>query len=81
MPELTIASSTGLLVPAGTPREAIAVLESALKTVAAAPEATQKFMALGADVDFMDAVRYRAYIDDEIARWAKVGQRVQITLK
>ncbi len=81
MPELTIASSTGLLAPAGTPREAITALESALKAIAVSPEATQKFMALGADIDFMDAVRYRAYIEEEIARWAKVGQRAQITLK
>jgi tripartite-type tricarboxylate transporter receptor subunit TctC len=81
MPELTIASSTGLLVPAGTPREAITALESGLKAVAVSPEAAQKFMALGADIDFMDAVRYRAYIEEEIVRWAKVGQRAQITLK
>jgi tripartite-type tricarboxylate transporter receptor subunit TctC len=81
MPELTIASSTGLLAPAGTPREAIAALESTLRTVAASPEVAQKFTALGADIDFMDAARYRGYIEEEIARWREVGQRARMTLK
>lgn len=81
MPELTIASSTGLLAPAGTPREVIGALESTLREVAGQPEAAHKFMQLGADIDFMDAARYRAYIDDEIKRWAQVGRRAQISLK
>jgi hypothetical protein len=38
------------------------------------------FRSFGADVDFMDAVQYRAYIEDEIKRWSAVGRKAQINI-
>ena len=81
MPELEIASSTGLLAPAGTPREVIAILEQAVREITNDPEMAKTFRSYGADVDFMDAAQYRKYIDDEIKRWTMVGRKAQITLK
>jgi tripartite-type tricarboxylate transporter receptor subunit TctC len=78
MPDLEIASSTGLLAPASTPREAIVLLEKALRDIAADPEMAAMFRAAGADVDFMDAAQYRRYIEDEINRWTLVGRKAQI---
>ena len=78
MPDLEIASSTGLLAPASTPREAIVLLEKTLRDIAADPEMTATFRAAGADVDFMDAAQYRRYIEDEINRWTLVGRKAQI---
>ena len=81
MPELVIASSTGLLAPGGTPRETVAVLENALRAVAADPDSQRIFSAFGADIDFQDAAQYRAYIEDEIKRWSAVGRKAQIVIK
>ena len=78
MPDLEIASSTGLLAPASTPREAIVLLEKTLRDIAADPEMAATFRAAGADVDFMDAAQYRRYIEDEINRWTLVGRKAQI---
>jgi tripartite-type tricarboxylate transporter receptor subunit TctC len=80
MPELEIASSTGLLAPAGTPREAIALLEKTLRDITADPEMANTFRAAGADVDFMDAAQYRRYIEAEINRWTLVGRKARIKL-
>ena len=81
MPELVIASSTGLLAPAGTPREVMAILETALRDIAVDPESERTFGAFGADMDFLDAVQYRAYIEDEVKRWTAVGHQAQIGIK
>jgi tripartite-type tricarboxylate transporter receptor subunit TctC len=81
MPELVIASSTGLLAPHGTPRDAIAVLETTLRAIASDPEMVRIFSGFGADIDFLDAHQYQRYIDDEIRRWTVVGHRAQISIK
>jgi tripartite-type tricarboxylate transporter receptor subunit TctC len=78
MPDLEIASSTGLLAPAGTPRDVIVVLENTLRDIAADSGMTTTFRSAGADVDFMDAAQYRRYIEDEINRWTLVGRKAQI---
>lgn len=80
MPDLEIASSTGLLAPAGTPREAIALLERTVRDITADPEMASTFRAAGADVDFMDAAQYRRYIEAEINRWTLVGRKARIKL-
>lgn len=81
MPELEIASSTGLLAPAGTPHDVIATLERTLRDITNDPEMAKTFRSFGADVDFMDAAQYRKYMQDEIARWTTVGRKAQIKLK
>jgi tripartite-type tricarboxylate transporter receptor subunit TctC len=81
MPDLVIASSTGLLAPAGTPRDVIARLESTLRGIVQDPEVIEKFKGLGADVDYMDGARYRTFMDEEIRRWTVVGRRARIDLR
>lgn len=81
MPDLEIASSTGLLAPAGTPREVIATLEKTLRDITNDAEMAKTFRSFGADVDFMDAAQYRTYMENEIKRWTTVGRKAQITLK
>ncbi len=80
MPELVIASSTGLLAPKGTSREAIAVLEGTLRSIAGDPNSVRVFSAFGADMDFLDAAHYQAYIEDEIRRWTAVGRQANISV-
>ena len=80
VPGFVIASSTGLLAPAGTPRDIIAALESAMRDFSTDKEMTGRLAAVGADVDFMDAARYRAFIEDEIRRWGELAKKVKLAL-
>ncbi len=81
MPDLVIASSTGVLAPKGTPRSVIALLEGTLRAIASDADMVRTFSGFGADMDFLDAAQYKAYIDDEIGRWTVVGQRAGIRIK
>lgn len=81
MPELEIASSTGVLAPAGTPNEVITLLENTLRDITNDPQMAKRFASAGADVDFMDAAQYRTYMDNEIKRWTMVGRKAHIQLK
>jgi tripartite-type tricarboxylate transporter receptor subunit TctC len=81
MPDLEIASSTGLLTPAGTPREVIAILEKTVRDITTDPDMAKTFSSFGADVDFMDAAQYRTYMENEIKRWTMVGHKAEIKLK
>ena len=81
MPELVIASSTGVLAPRGTPKDVVALLERTLRAIAADPEMVRVFSGFGADIDFLDAAQYQRYIDEEIGRWTIVGQKARISVK
>ena len=81
MPDLVIASSTGVLAPKGTPREVLALLERTLRDIASDPAMVRTFSGFGADMDFLDASQYQAYIEDEIKRWTAVGRRAAISIK
>lgn len=81
MPDLEIASSTGILAPAGTPGEVIGLLEKTLRDIANDADMAKTFRSYGADVDFMDAAQYRSYMEREIQRWTMVGQKANIKVK
>jgi tripartite-type tricarboxylate transporter receptor subunit TctC len=80
MPDFVIASSTGLLVPSGTPGAVIALLEKNLHVIATDPAAIRKLSGFGADIDYLDAAQYRRYMRDEIQKWKSVGQRASIAV-
>lgn len=80
VPGFVIASSTGLLAPAGTPKAILSALEAALRDFSTDKEMTARLAAVGADVDFMDAARYRTFIQDEIRRWGDLAKKVNIAL-
>ena len=80
VPGFVIASSTGLLAPAGTPRSIISALEAAVRDFSTDKEMTGKLAAVGADIDFMDAAQYRTFIQDEIRRWAELAKKANISL-
>ncbi|HEY7243954.1 MAG TPA: tripartite tricarboxylate transporter substrate binding protein [Xanthobacteraceae bacterium] len=79
-PEFLIDSSTGMVAPRGTPRDVLAVLGKALSAFASDTAVKERLMTVGADLDFMDAERYRTYIGNEIGRWSTVARRANIRL-
>jgi tripartite-type tricarboxylate transporter receptor subunit TctC len=80
VPGFVIASSTGLLAPAGTSKAIISALESAMRDFSTDKEMSGKLAAVGADIDFMDAAQYRSFIQAEIRRWGELAKKANISL-
>ncbi len=62
----------GVMVPAGTPKEAIARLNKDIVAVLNLPESRERFRRDGADVVAGTPEQFAAYIEREAAKWAKV---------
>jgi len=66
-------SWSGIVVPAGTPPEVVAKLSQAMTTALADPELVAPFEQIGSQplVDY-DEKKFRAFIAEEIKKWAEV---------
>jgi tripartite-type tricarboxylate transporter receptor subunit TctC len=62
----------GVLVPAGTPRDAVSKLNAAFNSALAAPELAEVLRNEGADVVGGPPERFRAFLRAEVERWAPV---------
>jgi tripartite-type tricarboxylate transporter receptor subunit TctC len=62
----------GIVVPAGTPPDVIATLNTALVKVLNDPDVVERIRALGAEPMPMTPVEYGAFIRTEIDKWSKV---------
>ena len=62
----------GIVVPAGTPADVIATLNSAFVTVLRDPAVIERIRALGAEPMPMTPQDYAAFINREIEKWLKV---------
>ena len=60
------------LVPAGTPREAVARLSAETAKILATPEIRARFVQLGVDPGGGTPADAARFLDDEIAKWARV---------
>ena len=61
-----------LFTPAGTPREIIGRLNTAVSNAVQMPDVRQKFMAQGAETMSGTPEQVAAYVRAEVAKWAKV---------
>jgi tripartite-type tricarboxylate transporter receptor subunit TctC len=68
----------GLMVPRGTPKEAIAVLDRTLKVIADDPGFRQEIQKQGLDVTYLGADAAAAFWASEIGRWAGVIKAANI---
>jgi len=62
----------GVFAPIKTPRALIDLLNQALVKIIAAPDARERFAALGADPITMPSAQFAAAIRKEVVKWAKV---------
>lgn len=69
--------SLGLLAPAGTPKEIVSKLESAIKSAAEPPEFTKKSEELGFDVRYMNSEQYKVLWSDLEKSVANVIKKVR----
>jgi tripartite-type tricarboxylate transporter receptor subunit TctC len=71
-------SWSGLSVKAGTPQPIVDTLEAALKKIMASPEIVQRMEGVGFVVPAQGAAPYTAFVQAELAKWARVIQTAGI---
>jgi tripartite-type tricarboxylate transporter receptor subunit TctC len=68
----------GVLAPAGTPKEIIALLQREIAAALEQPDVKDKVLALGFEPSGMSSAEFDAYIKSEIAKWRKVIENAGI---
>ena len=68
----------GVLVPAGTPKEIVDLLQREIAAILATPDVKEKVLALGFEPEGNTPAEFDAYIKAEIARWKKVIEDAKI---
>ncbi|HTO47394.1 MAG TPA: tripartite tricarboxylate transporter substrate binding protein [Burkholderiales bacterium] len=72
LPQFEVSSWNGLLAPAKTPPEIVAILHAASVKALASPDVREKFAAQGAETVGSSPDEFRAYIRAEIDKWTLV---------
>jgi tripartite-type tricarboxylate transporter receptor subunit TctC len=72
---------TGLIAPAGTPREVIAILNAATNKVLAQAAVKEKFAGVGAVTTGGTPEQFSAYIAEDLARWTKVVKDANVKVE
>jgi tripartite-type tricarboxylate transporter receptor subunit TctC len=62
----------GILVPAGTPKDIVGLLEHEITGIVARPDVKAKLLAIGIEPEGLSSAAFAAYIKAEIAKWKKV---------
>jgi tripartite-type tricarboxylate transporter receptor subunit TctC len=70
----------GILVPAGTPKDIVGVLNREIAKVMALPDVQEKCAALGFDVVADKPEEFAAYIKSEVEKWGRVIRDAKIPL-
>jgi tripartite-type tricarboxylate transporter receptor subunit TctC len=71
-PDLEVALWVGILVPAGTPKDIIALLNREIGNVVARPETKERLVTLGFEPSASTPEEFAARMRGEIGTWAKV---------
>ena len=69
---------SGLLAPAGTPREIIALLNKEAVSIITSPEGRARLAKIGTEVVGSAPEEFSAFIRSETVKWAKVAQAAGI---
>jgi tripartite-type tricarboxylate transporter receptor subunit TctC len=68
----------GVLVPAGTPKPIVDLLQSDMARIVALPEVKDKLLAIGLEPSGMSQAEFAAYIKADLAKWKKVIEDAKI---
>ncbi len=71
----------GLFAPAGTPREVVARLNAELVKAMAAPDMREYFASQGFFVGGNSPAEYRAFIEREIPKWARIVKEANVKVE
>src|SRR3954470_2231018 len=62
----------GVLVPAGTPKPIVDLLQTEIARIVNLPDVRDKMLAMGLEPDGMSSAEFAAYIKADVAKWKKV---------
>src|SRR6185436_17522481 len=80
-PTFEATNVTGLIAPAGTPREVIDKLNAALQKVIALPATRAKFAEIGAQTTGGTPEQFGAYIRDDLAKWTRIVKEANVKVE
>jgi tripartite-type tricarboxylate transporter receptor subunit TctC len=72
---------TGLIAPAGTPRDVIEKLNAAVQRVIAQPAIRAKFAEIGAQTTGGTPEQFGAYIRDDLAKWTRIVKEAHVKVE
>jgi tripartite-type tricarboxylate transporter receptor subunit TctC len=72
---------TGLIAPAGTPRDVIEKLNAATIKVIAQPAVREKFAGIGAAVTGGTPEEFAAYIRDDLSKWTRIVKDANVKVE
>ena len=72
LPGFEVNSWSGLMAPAGTPKDIIARLNTEVARIVRTPEARERFYSFGAEPIDNTPDEFAAYVNAEFVKWAKV---------
>lgn len=72
MPDLITENWYGMVAPAGTPADVVAILNKATVQAMKDPDVIAKLASQGAELEGQTPEQFRAFMDSEIKKWAKV---------
>ena len=62
----------GVLVPAGTPKPIVDLLQAEIARIVNLPDVRDKMLAMGLEPDGMSSAEFAAYIKADVGKWKKV---------
>jgi tripartite-type tricarboxylate transporter receptor subunit TctC len=68
----------GVLVPAGTPKAIVDLLQAEIARIVRLPDVNAKLLSIGLDPIGMPSSEFAAYIKDDIAKWKNVITNAKI---
>jgi len=68
----------GVLVPAGTPKEVVALLQKEIAAIVSQPDVKAKMLSLGFTPAGISSEEFNKYINDDVAKWKKVIEDAKI---
>jgi tripartite-type tricarboxylate transporter receptor subunit TctC len=71
-PSFEATNVTGLIAPAGTPRDVIEKLNAATQKAIAQPAIREKFAGIGAEATGGTPEQFAAYIRDDLSKWTRI---------
>ena len=81
LPGYEATNSTGLLAPAGTPRDIVVKLQQEIARIMKSPDIQERLMARGIEPAFSTPDQFGEYIRGELVKWAKVVKATGVELQ
>jgi tripartite-type tricarboxylate transporter receptor subunit TctC len=80
-PSFEATNVTGLIAPAGTPREVVEKLNAAVQKVIAQPAVRAKFAEIGAQTTGGTPDQFAAYIREDLAKWTRIVKEANVKVE